>query len=111
MYTVNPLEEDAVYTESEIVTLFESNQAGLYFNDDITAQFSLNQPVMSLVSGNIQMVMSSDIKVGDIVLKLESDKIKGVVIEKITQLDDITTYALHTDDLPNFVAGGYIMNH
>lgn len=111
LYEFNATDGKINLVETIVTESSKSEEKSVFFNDDMTAVYSINQPIFIKKDNGVTSVQASDVTVGDKLITIDSD---GLVIEtEVNSVnnseDPITVYTIRTGPHRWFIAGGNLV--
>ena len=111
LYEFNATNGKIDLVETVVTESSKSEEKSVFFNDDMTAVYSINQPIFIKKENGVTSVQASDVVVGDKLITIDSD---GSVVEtEVNSVNDsedsITVYTIRTGPHRWFIAGGNLV--
>jgi hypothetical protein len=111
MYEFNTTNGNINLVETTVTESTKSEEKSVFFNDDMTAVYSIHQPIFIKKENGVTSVQASDVVVGDKLITIDSD---GSVVEtEVNSVNDsedsITVYTIRTGPHRWFIAGGNLV--
>jgi len=99
--------------ETDVMYLSPKMSPCLYFNNDENSKFSFTQTIFVKREGTYKIVPTSDVEVGDTIIKVAEDGSKQEeVVETIHNIEEPQmTYLIGCEPQDWFIAGGYLVHN
>ena len=111
LYEFNTTDGKVDLVETVVTESSKSEEKSVFFNDDMTAVYSIHQPIFIKMEDGITSIPTSDVVVGDKLVTIDSNGlVTETEIESISDSDEsITVYTIRTGPHRWFIAGGNLV--
>jgi len=111
MYTFTTENGKVELVETIVTEATRSHEKAIYFNDDMTVIYSINQPLFIKSESGLTSISAYDVTIGSVLVAVSPDgTLDETKVESISDADEmLVVYTIRTGPQRWFIAGGHLV--